>query len=246
MRGVFGCLGDVMSEDGQVLVNLGLVHRDNEWRAYWDAWLDWMRGQGWRRFGLYVWDQGPGLPGDWNGRLAPSFEFLFHFNHTARKPNKIVPCKWAGHVNDSHGGIRAKDGTVGEWSHAGEGVQEMRIPDNVIRITRHKARGIETEHPAVFPVALPEFVMNAFSDGGGVVFEPFAGSGTSVVAGERCGRKVRAIELAPEYVDVAIARWRKLFPNAPVTLDGDGRRFDKIASERGVALGLDPRVDHAA
>jgi DNA modification methylase len=246
MRGVFGCLGDVMSEDGQVLVNLGLVHRDNEWRAYWDAWLDWMRGQGWRRFGLYVWDQGPGLPGDWNGRLAPSFEFLFHFNRLARKPNKIVPCKWAGHVNDSHGGIRAKDGTVGEWSHAGEGVQETRIPDNVIRITRHKARGIETEHPAVFPVALPEFAMNAFSDGGGVVFEPFAGSGTSVIAGERCGRKVRAIELAPEYVDVAIARWRKLFPNAPVTLDGDGRRFDKIASERGVAIGIDPGCDHAA
>ena len=113
MRGVFGCLGDVMADDGQVLVNLGLVHRDNEWRAYWEAWLDWMRTQGWRRFGLYVWDQGPGLPGDWNGRLAPSFELLFHFNRVARKPNKIVPCKWAGHVNDSHGGIRAKDGKVG-------------------------------------------------------------------------------------------------------------------------------------
>lgn len=240
MRGAFAHLGDAMTEDGQVLVNLGLVHRDNEWRAYWQDWLDWMRSQGWRRFGLYDWDQGPGLPGDWNGRLAPSFEFLFHFNRVARKPNKTVPCKWAGHINDSHGGIRAKDGTVGEWSHAGEGVQEMRIPDNVIRVTRHKARGIETEHPAVFPVALPEFVMNAFCEEGDTVFEPFAGSGTSFVAGERCGRKVRAIELAPGYVDIAIARWRKLFPDAPVTLDGDGRSFDEIAAARGVGL------DHAA
>ncbi len=83
MRGAFGHLGDVMAEDGQVLVNLGLVHRDNEWQPYWQAWLDWMRTQGWRRFGLYIWDQGPALPGDWNGRLAPSFEFLFHFNRVA-------------------------------------------------------------------------------------------------------------------------------------------------------------------
>ena len=37
----------------------------------------------------------------------------------------------------------------------------MRIPDSVLRITRHKGRGIETEHPAVFPVALPEFLMCA-------------------------------------------------------------------------------------
>jgi len=108
MRGVFAALP--VADSAQVLVNLGLVHRDNEWQPYWQTWLDWMREQGWRRFGLYAWDQGPGLPGDWNGRLAPAFEFVFHFNRKARKPNKIVPCKWAGHVNDTHGGIRHKDG----------------------------------------------------------------------------------------------------------------------------------------
>jgi ParB-like chromosome segregation protein Spo0J len=150
MRGVFRHMDDVLAPDGQILVNLGLVHRDNEWQPYWSGWLDWMRAAGWRRFGLYVWDQGPGLPGDWNGRLSPAFEFLFHFNRQARKPNKIVPCKWAGHINESHGGMRARDGTGGEWSHAGSGVQDMRVPDNVFRITRHKARGIETEHPAAF------------------------------------------------------------------------------------------------
>ncbi|MGE0627577.1 MAG: site-specific DNA-methyltransferase [Hyphomicrobiaceae bacterium] len=234
MRGVFAALP--ISEAGQVLVNLGLVHRDNEWQPYWQAWLDWMRDQGWRRFALYVWDQGPGLPGDWNGRLAPAFEFVFHFNRKARKPNKIVPCKWAGHVNDTHGGIRHKDGHVGEWTHAGKGVQETRIPDNVIRITRHKARGIETEHPAVFPVALPEFMMRAYSSEREIIYEPFAGSGTSLIAGERTGRKVRAIELAPEYVDIALLRWRQLFPEAEARLDGSGRTFPAVAAERGIEL----------
>jgi DNA modification methylase len=234
MRSVFAALP--VSDSAQVLVNLGLVHRDNEWQPYWQAWLGWMREQGWRRFGLYVWDQGPGLPGDWNGRLAPAFEFIFHFNRNARKPNKIVPCKWAGHVNDTHGGIRHKDGHVGEWTHAGQGVQETRIPDNVIRITRHKARGIETEHPAVFPVALPEFVMRAYSNERDILYEPFAGSGTSIIAAERASRRARAIELAPEYVDVALRRWRKLFPDQPVKLDGEGQTFEAVARARGVAI----------
>ena len=234
MRGVCQHLPAVLAEDGQALVNLGLIHRDGEWQPYWQGWLDWMRSAGWRRFGWYVWDQGPGLPGDWNGRLAPSFEFVFHFNRTARQANKIIPCRWAGHVNSEKGGLRAKDGTVGEWTHAGQGVQEMRIPDNVLRITRHKARGIETEHPAVFPVKLPEFLMRAYADEEDVVFEPFAGSGTTLIAGQRVGRRVRAIELAPAYVDLAIARWRMLFPEIPVTLEGDGRDYDAIAAARGV------------
>jgi DNA modification methylase len=224
MTGAFRHLPAALRDDGQVLVNLGLIHRDNEWQPYWRDWLDWMRSQGWRRFGLYVWDQGPALPGDWNGRLAPSFELVFHFNRQARKPNKIVPCKWAGHVNDAHGGMRNRDGSVGDWTHAGQGVQDMRIPDNVIRVTRHKARGIETEHPAVFPVKLAEFAMNTYSDPGDIVFEPFAGSGTCIVAGQRTGRVVQAIELAPEYTDVALLRWAHLFPEVPATLDG--RPFD--------------------
>ena len=89
-----------MTPSAQVLVNLGLIHRDNEVIPYWDGWLAWMRTQGWRRFAWYVWDQGPGMPGDWAGRLSPSFEFIFHFNRESRKPNKIVPCKHAG--QESH------------------------------------------------------------------------------------------------------------------------------------------------
>lgn len=94
MQGVFSCLP--LRKNGQLLVNLGLIHRKNEVIPYWDDWLAWMRGQGWRHFGWYVWDQGAGLPGDWAGRFGPSFEFVFHFNRIARRPNKIIPCKYAG------------------------------------------------------------------------------------------------------------------------------------------------------
>jgi DNA modification methylase len=239
MQGVFGQLGVVMANEGQVLVNLGLVHRDNEWQPYWGAWLDWMRSVGWRRFGLYVWDQGAGMPGDWAGRLAPAFEFVFHFNRQARKPNKIVPCKTAGEVGHAPGsaGMRRKDSSFNAWTHGGQPTQEFRIPDSVIRIERHHgAVGRDLSHPAPFPVKLVEHVMLAFTNADGIVYEPFGGSGTTIIAGERTGRQVHAIELAPEYVDVALLRWRQLYPSSAVTLEGDGRRFEEIAAERGVEI----------
>jgi len=235
MRGVFQHAGDALAEDGQVLVNLGLTHRDNEWHPYWQGWIEWMRSIGWRRFAWHVWDQGPGLRGDWNGRLAPSFEFLFHFNRQARQANKIIPCKWAGDPL-LMSGLRRADGTMSGNSHEGRPIQNFRIPDNVVRITRHKERGIEVEHPAVFPVKLPAFLMETYANAGDLVLEPFSGSGTTILAGQRTGRRVRAIELAPAYVDLAIARWRQVHPDLSVTLDGDGRDYNAVAAERAKVM----------
>jgi hypothetical protein len=155
MRGVFADLP--MTATARLLVNLGLIHRDNEVIPYWDSWLAWMRTQGWRRFAWYVWDQGPGMPGDWAGRFAPSFEFVFHFNQQSRKPNKIVPCKHAGQeshlrADGSSTAMRGRNGEVGGWTAAGQPTQDNRIPDSVIRVMRHKGKiGEGIDHPAVFP-----------------------------------------------------------------------------------------------
>lgn len=154
MRDVFGNVP--MADDGQVLVNLGLIHRDNEVIPYWDAWLGWMRTQGWRRFAWYVWDQGPGMPGDWAGRFAPSFEFVFHFNRQSSKPNKIVPCKHAGQeshlrADGSSTAMRGKDGEVGGWTHKGQPTQDTRIPDSVsgrgVERWRHRDAARGRSHP---------------------------------------------------------------------------------------------------
>lgn len=231
MQGVFLHAAAAMAPAGQIVVNLGMTHHDSEWHPYWQGWVEWMRTIGWRRFGWYVWDQGPGLPGDWNGRLAPSFEFLFHFNRHARQANKIIESKWAGDPL-LMSGLRKADGSMSGNSHHGRDIQPFRIPDNVIRITRHKARGIEIEHPAVFAVRLPEFLMHAYTAPGERVWEPFSGSGTTIIAAQRAARVALAMELAPEYVDLTVARWRLLNPDIPVTLDGDGRTYDEIAQER--------------
>lgn len=202
-----GAFSDVpMAAEGQVLVNLGMVHREGEWLAYWDPWIAWMRETGWRRFGWYVWDQGPGLPGDWNGRLAPAHEFIFHFNRVAEKARKTKDCLHAGTAN--HGsGLRQMDGSITDYTHAGRPVQEKKIPDSVVRVMRHKARGIECEHPAVFPVALAAEMIEAFSDPGDLVYDPFAGSGSAILGSEQLGRLCYSIDIEPRYCDIALARF---------------------------------------
>ena len=60
------------------------------------------------------------------------------------------------------------------------------------------------------------------------VYEPFSGSGTSIIAAETCGRISLSMELDPAYVDVAVTRWQS-FTGETATLDGDGRSFAEIA-----------------
>lgn len=240
MQGVFAAAP--VKEGAQILVNLGLVHRNNEWLPYWEKWIAWMRESGWRSFGWYVWDQGPGLPGDWNGRLAPSHEFIFHFNRQPRKPNKAVESKHAGKVLGG-GGLRGADGSIKRKTGAGQSIQTHRIPDSVFRVMRHKGGlGEAGNHPAVFPVALVEEALAAYSKEGDVLYEPFCGSGTQVVAAEKMGRHCFGIDIDPAYVDVAVRRWQ-IFTGKAATLDGDGRSFEAIAAER---LAQEGKPDAAA
>jgi DNA modification methylase len=205
MLGVFSNLPT--HEKTQVLVNLGLIHRDGEWEPYWDGWIEWMRGQGWRRFGWYVWDQGPGMPGNWSGRLAPSHEFVFHFNRAAVSAAKARACKHAG---DTHSGKgqRAKDGTVKKRTKGHETIQDTAILDSVIRVNRQGASAKAGGHPAPFPVGLPTAFLESWPDGA-TVMEPFSGSGTTLVACEQAGRHCRAIEIEPSYCQISIDRWEQ-------------------------------------
>jgi DNA modification methylase len=69
------------------------------------------------------------------------------------------------------------------------------------------------------------------SSPGQAVYEPFCGSGTSVIAAETTGRACLAMELDPAYVDVIVTRWQG-FTGAAAVLDGDGRSFAEIGQER--------------
>lgn len=202
--------------DCHILVNLGLVHRNRRVVRYWEDWLDHCEDVGWALFGEYVWDKGTGVPGDWHGRLTPCHEFVYHFHVGSGDSNK-----WVTPTNTGHGGgvfsKREADGSLSFKSGASAFGQEFKIPSSVIHINMEKSRGIHSEHPAVFPPALPEFMMKTWSSEGDICYDAFAGSGTSFIAGERCGRIVYGAEIAPQYCDLVLARWEQV-TGKPVSL----------------------------
>ena len=63
------------------------------------------------------------------------------------------------------------------------------------------------------------------------VYDPFLGSGSTLLAAESTGRVCYGIDLDTGYVDSAVLRWQK-FTGQKATLEGDGRTFDEITRER--------------
>jgi DNA modification methylase len=91
--------------------------------------------------------------------------------------------------------------------------------------------GEKTEHPTSKPIDVFAIPMRQHARPGEVCFEPFSGSGSQIIPGETTGRRVFAIEISPQYVDVALKRWQ-IATDKQAVLDGDGRTFEVIANER--------------
>jgi DNA modification methylase len=89
----------------------------------------------------------------------------------------------------------------------------------------------ETGHSTQKPVECMKRPIENNSSAGQAVYEPFSGSGTTIIAAEMTGRACHAIELNPAYVDVAVKRWQD-FTGQQATLEGDGRTFAELEAER--------------
>lgn len=94
-----------------------------------------------------------------------------------------------------------------------------------------KPQKSETGHGTQKPVECMKRPIENNSSPGQAVYEPFSGSGTTIIAGEMTGRSVHAIELNPAYVDVAVKRWQD-FTGKTAILEGDGRAFSDVAGSR--------------
>ena len=90
-------------------------------------------------------------------------------------------------------------------------------------------------HPTAKPVALVSDAIKDCTHRGGVVLDPFCGSGTILIAAERTGRKARAIELDPAYVDAAVRRWQKFTGKAAV-LAVTGETFERVEEMRSTPV----------
>jgi DNA modification methylase len=103
-----------------------------------------------------------------------------------------------------------------------------RDQDTVWEVDRPR---VSRDHPTMKPVELVTRAILTSSGPRSLVLDPFAGSGTTLVAAESTGRVSRCIELDPRYVDVGVKRWQAA-TGREATLEGDGRAFEEMAEER--------------
>ena len=87
------------------------------------------------------------------------------------------------------------------------------------------------DHPTQKPVDLMRRPILNHLKRGEAVYDPFLGSGTTLAAAELTERVCYGLELDPKYLDVIVKRWQEL-SGQKAKLDGDGRTFDEIATER--------------
>ena len=89
-------------------------------------------------------------------------------------------------------------------------------------------------HPTVKPVALIADALKDCSARGDIVLDNFAGSGSTLIAAEKCGRRARLIEYSPGYCDIIVGRWQGYTGKTATHLDG--RSFEEVERERRVPV----------
>jgi DNA modification methylase len=86
-------------------------------------------------------------------------------------------------------------------------------------------------HPTVKPVAMLADAIRDVTKRGDIVLDPFAGSGSSLIAAEKTGRRARCIEYEPKYCDVIVRRWQA-YTGKAATFDGIDLTFEDFEGAR--------------
>ena len=127
-----------------------------------------------------------------------------------------------GHYHPQHEPCwyAVRKGATGHWAGDRKQSTLWQIP---------KPQKSETGHSTQKPVECMRRPIENNSSPGQAVYEPFSGSGTTLIAAEMTGRACHAIELSPQYVDVAVRRWQQ-FTGQTAKLERTGETFDEIAA----------------
>ena len=121
-----------------------------------------------------------------------------------------------------------REGKTGHW-------QGARDQTTLWSIANGGDEDAATVHSTQKPVECMRRPMINNSDAGQAIYEPFSGSGTTIIAAETTDRTCLAMEISPAYCDVAILRWQR-FAGKPAVLDGKGQTFNDIGAARKVLV----------
>jgi DNA modification methylase len=125
-------------------------------------------------------------------------------------------------------GYTPGEGRPGRGNHSGTRWVGDHAQTSVLEIPRPKR---SEEHPTMKPVDLITRCVANNTPAGGLIYDAFSGSGSTLMACEQGGFRCRGMDLDPRYCDVIVRRWQE-FTGRDATLDGDTRTFRELAAER--------------
>jgi DNA modification methylase len=202
-----------LADDGSWFVNIKAHAEDCERVLYvMDLAIAHKRLWSWKLVDEFCWIR-PGMPMSQPNRFKNSFEPVFHFSRASSikfRPKNVTVIKdtaWKGDGGVNHKEHRNGAGVKGE-TMTGE-----VWPSNVLEIS-----GVESgiAHTAMFPIGLPEFFVKAYTDEGDTVYDPFMGSGSTLLAAHNQHRIAYGMEISPAYCDIICARFQKATGITPI------------------------------
>lgn len=226
-----------LAADGSWIVNIRAAAEQLDVPLYvMDLVIAHVRRWGWHYSADFCWRR-PAVPRSVERRFKNGFEPIYQFtlgewkfrpenvrtpsDNVPYSPGEVVNTSWdrtQGSVGGGAGAFapaqrrRARRGGVmpNSEQHMGSdaenplGVREgLAYPSNLLPPFNSEALG----HPAAFPVGLAAFFVDAYTDAGDVVFDPFAGSGSTLVAAHSRNRIGYGVELSPMYADIVCKRF---------------------------------------
>lgn len=218
-------VADNIAPDGSWFVNIKEHCTDGQRELYVkDLTLTHVREWGWMLVDELCWHRA-GVPGGWNNRFKNDWEPVFHFARPGRpikfRPENVMHPSTGVFTYDPNAPKSGSgSGLLGEHEHQ----EGMARPGNLIAVTTGGDR-TSSDHPAAFPVALPEFFVKAYTDEDDTVFDPFMGSGSTLLAVDQNDRVAYGMEISPGYCDVICARFQRQTGIKP-TLEATGEPHD--------------------
>lgn len=172
-----------------------------------------LQNMGWRWLETYIWAKPNAVPGKFGPRTKDAYEYVYHFAKGARPYFDLDAVRVPYKTSEAEIERRRLDSNGRKTTEAGFGRDRTTTyklggadPGNVISVSQTYNQHYGVAHTAAMPEGLAEFFIKAMSPEGGVVIDPFAGAGTSVVVARRNRRRAGGIELHEEYVAEAKRR----------------------------------------